>query len=665
MSRYLLAILFVSVALLSACISAEPPAIPTLVAQVSTSAPAASATAELAEVSIAPTDQPGATPVPPATPTVQPTATPTNIPTATPTDIPTATPTQPPTATPANTSTTAATNTPTLSLTRVPTVDTKGVVLTLADLPPGFEAMPEEEEKTLFASMQEGTEGIGFQQPFAFINPRPIEFVLGFHMLATGRLDQLGFDASLQNDQGLLKLLVSGFGDKASEAKILPELNNIADASIGMTVVAAPDDANLRMDVVAFRRGPMAAFVFVMYPNGSKPVITVGDVARKLDAKAVKALGTAPAQAEAPAVGPTPSILPRAKTLKVAVLAPYSGSTSEFGASIRDGVLLATKEWNARGGVADLRIEPIFEDSQCMPAPAVKAAHKVIDQDKVHYIIGEVCSKASIPISEIANRAKVIQISPTSTNVSVTVDVDGKTKDYVFRACFVDPFQGTIGARFALNTLKARTAFVLYDGSNDYVKGLAEHFETAFVDGGGKIVGKEAYTVRDTDFSAILAKVADAGPDLIYLPDYYNIVNLVASQAKEKGITAPFVGGDGWDSSDLDLQAAAGGYFTNHYASDNPLPAVQNFVQNFKAAYDGTEPDALAALGYDAANLLFQAIQQAGADDTVQVQRVLRTIQFDGVTGALTFDDYHNPVKPAVMMAVTSDGVRFEEFVNP
>jgi branched-chain amino acid transport system substrate-binding protein len=203
---------------------------------------------------------------------------------------------------------------------------------------------------------------------------------------------------------------------------------------------------------------------------------------------------------------------PAAKELKVAILAPLSGPVPTFGVSTRDGALLAIEEWNAKGGVLGMKIVPIVEDSQCTPDPAVNAANKVIDQDKVHYIIGEVCSSASIPVSEIANAKKVLQISPTSTNPDVTVDKSGATKPYIFRACFIDPFQGKVGAKFALDTLGAKTAFIMLDQANDYVKGLAEVFEAAFVEGGGTIVGKESYTAKDTDFSAILAKVADVDP---------------------------------------------------------------------------------------------------------------------------------------------------------
>ena len=207
------------------------------------------------------------------------------------------------------------------------------------------------------------------------------------------------------------------------------------------------------------------------------------------------------------------------KALKVAVLAPLSGPVPTFGVSTRDGALLAINEWNAKGGVLGMKITPIVEDSQCTPDPAVNAANKVINQDKVHYIIGEVCSKASIPISEIANAAKVIQISPTSTNTTVTVDKNGATKAYIFRACFIDPFQGKVGATFAVNSLKAKNAFIMFDQSNDYVKGLAEAFEATFTQLGGKIVGKESYDgAKDTDFSAILTKVKVAKPDIVYLP---------------------------------------------------------------------------------------------------------------------------------------------------
>jgi branched-chain amino acid transport system substrate-binding protein len=381
---------------------------------------------------------------------------------------------------------------------------------------------------------------------------------------------------------------------------------------------------------------------------------------------------TAP-QAQPPAASTTAPVSPPDSAggeLKVAILAPLSGPVPTFGVSTRDGALLAIEEWNAKGGVLGKTIVPVVEDSQCTPDPAVNAANKVIDQDGVKYIIGEVCSKASIPVTEIANAKGVIQISPTSTATDVTVTPDGKTKEYIFRACFIDPFQGEVGAKFALDTLKAKTAFIMVDQANDYVVGLASAFEKSFTEGGGEVVGKETYTATDTDFSAILSKVASATPDVVYLPDYYNVVNLVTKQAKEKGITAPFMGGDGWDSSDLDLAAAAGGFYTNHYSAEDTRPEVQNWVKAYGEKFKDDQsqpkvPDALATLAYDAANILFQAITEAGTDDPAKVKDALAAIQFNGVSGTITYDEQHNPVKSATILEVTADKVQFNSVVSP
>ncbi len=359
-----------------------------------------------------------------------------------------------------------------------------------------------------------------------------------------------------------------------------------------------------------------------------------------------------------------------AADLKVAILAPLSGAVPSFGLSTKEGALLAINEWNAKGGVLKMKIVPIVEDSQCAADAAVNAANKVINQDGVKFIIGEVCSGATIPVSEIANPAKILEISPTSTNPNVTVDKDGKTKDYIFRACYIDPFQGGILAQFSFSRLKAKKAFILYDQGNDYTIGLATAFESQFTKLGGKVVGKETYTKTDTDFSAILAKIKDAKPEVVLLPDYYNIVNLVTKQAKEKGISVPFVGGDGWDSPDLDKAAAAGGYYTNHYAPDDPRKEVQGLLKAYGAAYktdDGKAkvPDALAVLAYDATNLLLTAIQSAGKADTTAVKTALEKISFNGVSGKITMDKLHNPVKSLTILAVKADKIVFDSVVQP
>lgn len=350
-------------------------------------------------------------------------------------------------------------------------------------------------------------------------------------------------------------------------------------------------------------------------------------------------------------------------SIKVAVLAPLSGPVPTFGVSTRDGALLAIEEWNAKGGVLGQKIEPVVADSQCTADPAVNAANKVIDQDGVHYIVGEVCSKASIPISEIAESKGVVQISPTSTNTSVTINPDGSTKDYVFRACFIDPFQGLVMAKFALKQGK-KTAFIMFDKGNDYVLGLAEAFEKSFTEGGGTIVGKEAYTGQDTDFSAILTKVADSKAEVLFLPDYYNIVNLVGAQAKERGVTAIMMGGDGWDSADLDAAAAEGGYFSNHYSAEDTRGIVVDFVSRYEDKYDA-KPDALAALAYDATNLLLAAIEKAGKDDPAVVKDALAALQYEAISGTITFDAQHNPIKAAVVMQVKDGKVTFADSIAP
>lgn len=357
--------------------------------------------------------------------------------------------------------------------------------------------------------------------------------------------------------------------------------------------------------------------------------------------------------------------------VKIAILAPLSGPVPTFGVSTRDGALMAIDEWNANGGVLGMKITPIVEDSQCTPDPAVNAANKVINQDQVKFIIGEVCSKASIPISDIAEKAKVLMISPTSTNPDVTVNPDGTTKKYIYRACFIDPFQGLVAAKFAWDTLKAKTAFLMVDQANDYVKGLSSNFQSAFTKLGGTIVGNESYTGTDTDFGAILAKVADAKPDMVYLPDYYNVVNLVTKQAKEKGITATFMGGDGWDSSDLDLQAADGGYYTNHYSPNDTSPVVVNFLKAYGEKYKDDKgnpvvPDALAALAYDATNMALQAIKDAGtATDTDKVSAAMDKISYAGVSGNITIDAQHDPIKSAVILQVKNGKVDYITSVAP
>jgi len=393
-------------------------------------------------------------------------------------------------------------------------------------------------------------------------------------------------------------------------------------------------------------------------------LVTACQPAAPAEAPAAEAPAAEAPAAEAPAATEAPAAA--TEPLKIAVLAPLSGSVPTFGTAMKNGIEIATEEWNAKGGILGRQIELVVSDSQCEADPAVNAANKVIDQDGVKFIIGELCSKASIPVSEIAEAKQVVQISGSSTNANVTLNVDGSTKQYVFRSCFIDPFQGLVIAKFASENLKAKTAFIMLDQGNDYVRGLAEAFEESFTGMGGTIVGKETYTSTDTDFSAILSKVQEAKPDVIVLPDYYPIVNLVGAQAKQMGVTAPMLGGDGWDSPDLSPASAAGGYFANHYTSDATTPIVLDWVDKYKAKYDGMVPDAIAALAYDAANVLYAGIEAAGtADDTTAVATAMEGLKWEGVTGNISFDEFHNPIKGAVVMKVTDTGVVYEASVQP
>jgi branched-chain amino acid transport system substrate-binding protein len=347
------------------------------------------------------------------------------------------------------------------------------------------------------------------------------------------------------------------------------------------------------------------------------------------------------------------------KGVKIALIYPMTGPVPTYGQSSTEGSELAIKEWNEKGGLLGSDIEWVLADSGCDGATATDAANKVIDQDQVKFIVGAVCSSASIPISEVSNPKQVLQISPTSTNPKVTIG-----KPYTFRACFLDPFQGGALASFAREDLGAATAAVMYDKGNDYVMGLAEYFQEAFEARGGKVVVYEAYTADDTDFSAILSKVADATPDILFLPDYYNKVNLIGKQAKEKGITATLLGGDGWDSADLDMTAVDGGYHSNHYSAADPRAVVTSFLGNYKDEY-GKAPDALAVLAYDAANVLFEAIKQAGTNDPEKVRDALAGIEFEGVAGVITFNEEGDPIKTAAINQVTGGEFEFVKWIAP
>jgi branched-chain amino acid transport system substrate-binding protein len=357
--------------------------------------------------------------------------------------------------------------------------------------------------------------------------------------------------------------------------------------------------------------------------------------------------------------------------IKVGVIAEMTGDMPAVGASCKNAALLAVKEINAAGGVevgdARKKIELCLEDNGGKADQTASAAMKLITQQDVLAIIGPNASRYAIPAAEIAETSKTLLITPWSTNPKTTLDATtGKPKQYVFRACFIDSFQGQVVARFAFENQKARTAAVLYDVASEYNKGVAEVFRTHYEKLGGKIVAYETYTTNDKDFSAQLTKIKSAAPDVVFLPNYYSEVPLQVQQAHRLGLQSLFIGSDSWGSSEL-LKLGGknleGFYFSTHYAADSASPAATKFIETYKKTY-GSVPDDVAALTYDAFGLLFTALKNAGKDDREAVRKALTVLPaYSGVTGDIAFREAsRDPVKSAVILQIR-DG-QFHYFTN-
>jgi len=351
-------------------------------------------------------------------------------------------------------------------------------------------------------------------------------------------------------------------------------------------------------------------------------------------------------------------------SIKIGLIAPLTGDVKTFGESAKNGFLIAIEEYSKKGRYT---IVPVIADDRNDPTEGANAALKLITQDKVFAISGPLTSKVSIPVSDIANSNKVPMITGTATNPKVTVH-EGKRKPYVFRACFIDPFQGTVAAGFALKDLKVKTAAVLYDVGNDYSRGLAEYFRTTFTKGGGSIVAYESYQKDDVDFSALITKVQTKKPDVIYLPDYYNKVALIARQIREKGLKSILIGGDGWDSPELLKIAGSsivGGYFTNHYSPDRKDPVSEAFIKRYREKHRMV-PDTFAALSYDATTMLLKAIDSIPSKKQEDIVKYLVNLKnHKGVTGRITFDKNGDAIKSVVLLKVEKDGVRYMTTINP
>lgn len=340
-----------------------------------------------------------------------------------------------------------------------------------------------------------------------------------------------------------------------------------------------------------------------------------------------------------------------------------TGAEATFGISTRDGIIMAVEEWNKAGGILGKQIELKAYDNQGKPEEARLSVEKLINIDNVVAVLGEVASTRSLAGAPVAQQYKVPMISPSSTNPLVT-----QKGDYIFRVCFIDPFQGEVMAKFAFETLKLKKAAILRDSKSDYSMGLANYFIKKFESLGGTIVGDEKFVSGDVDFKAQLTSLKQKSPEFIFVPGYYTEVGLIARQAREQGIKVPLMGGDGWDSdklTEIGGESVNGSYFSNHYTQEDPRPEVQNFIKNYQTRF-GTKPDALAASGYDAARILFEAIKTAGSVEGKAIRDALaNTKNFNGVTGIITINEQRDATKSAVVLQVQGKDFKYVATVNP
>lgn len=359
--------------------------------------------------------------------------------------------------------------------------------------------------------------------------------------------------------------------------------------------------------------------------------------------------------------------MPSGPSITIGANLELSGGFASYGNNTLKGVRLAVKEVNNAGGVLGRPVELAVEDNASQPSAAATAITTLINRDKVIAVIGAVASSNTLAAAGIAEEARIPMISPASTNPKVTVD-GGKVRRYVFRGAFVDPYQGKLMANFASGRLGARAAAVIIDRTSEYSKNVALMFNTVFIANGGRIVAQEAYLQKDQDFRAQLMRVQAANPDVIFIPGYYNETGYIIRQARELGILKPLLGADGWDSPRLielaGIEALHNTYFSNHYSLQNNTPANQKFRAAYKKEY-GMEPDAISALGYDTALLLLAAIKQANSDEPEKIRDALEGLKFEGVTGPISFDAWHNPVKTGVVITIINGKQTFFQKIDP
>jgi branched-chain amino acid transport system substrate-binding protein len=351
-------------------------------------------------------------------------------------------------------------------------------------------------------------------------------------------------------------------------------------------------------------------------------------------------------------------------TIKIGFFGDLSGPTFNFGQSAMNGVLMAADEINQAGGIDGHRIDIVIEDDKGSPELAAQVTGKLIDRDKVVAIIGAGASGNSLAAAPKAQSARIPLIAPSSTNPAVT-----QAGDYIFRACFIDAFQGGVMAKFAANTLKAKKAAIMLDFNSPYSRGLTEFFESSFAKLDGQIVVKQSYSQGDADYRGQLSAIKAANPDVIYIPGYYGDVGIIARQARQMGLTVPLLGADGWDAPELwELggDALNGCYISNHYSADDPSENIQKFVHDYRQRFGNLTPDAHAALAYDALRFLGEAIRKAGTIEGQKLRDALAaTKNFAGVTGIISMDAERNAVKPAVILKLEDRRYIYQETIQP
>ncbi len=355
-----------------------------------------------------------------------------------------------------------------------------------------------------------------------------------------------------------------------------------------------------------------------------------------------------------------------AETIKIGGILEMTGNIASFGQSSRNGIVLAFEEINAAGGVLGKQIEFVLEDNKSIQVESATAAQKLIQQNGVAAILGAVASSNTLAAAPIAQDAKIPLISPSSTNPAVT-----EVGDYIFRSCFIDPFQGEVMSKFAIESLGAKTAAIMTDNNSDYSIGLTEVFKEAFTAAGGTIVSEVAYVSGDTDFNSILTSVKNASPEVVFIPGYYDSVGLILDQAKNNvGFSEDivFLGTDGWDSPTLFELAGAsadGTYFSNHYSPDADSAIVKDFIEAYKAMYNGAVPDALAATAYDAAYMIAAAIESAGSTDAAALRDAIAAVELEGVSGNIKLNEKRDPVKSAVVIKIEGGAQTYYSTVEP